>query len=227
MLLSSDAFTSDRSRTGGARTPVNGWFHFGGALLALAGLVVLILEVRGRSSLRHVVGAVTFGASAVLMFSASALYHLRRTSSREGLYQRLDHAMIYVFIAGTYTPVCLVVLWQGVAGRALLAAVWTLAAVGVALDLRGRPLRRGPATALYLTLGWLALPVAPALRVYPGLSAWLLLGGAFYTVGALLYWRQRPRGRLGIVGFHELWHLCVLAASASHFWAIRAYVLRF
>ena len=226
-MLPSRASPSDRSRSGGLREPVNGWFHFAGALLAAAGLVLLILEARARGSLRHLVGAAAFGGSAVLMFSASALYHLRRASSREGLYQRLDHAMIYLFIAGTYTPICLVVLWQGAAGRALLAAVWALAALGVALDLRERPLRRGPATALYLALGWAALPVAPALRAYPGLGAWLLVGGGFYTVGALLYWGQRPRRRLGVVGFHELWHLCVLAASASHFWAIRTYVLRF
>ena len=218
---------SDRSRSGGERTPVNGWFHFAGALLAAVGLVLLILEARGRGSLRHLVGAAAFGGSAVLMFSASALYHLRRASPREGLYQRLDHAMIYLFIAGTYTPICLIVLWPSAAGRVLLGAVWALAALGVALDLRDRPLRRGPATALYLALGWAALPVAPALSAYPHLGAWLLVGGAFYTVGALLYWRQRPRRRLGAVGFHELWHLCVLAASASHFWAIRAYVLPF
>ena len=215
----------DLRRSVGPREPVNGWFHFAGALLAAAGLVLLTLEVRGRGSLRHLIGAAVFGGSAVLMFSASALYHLRRTSPWGGLYQRLDHAMIYLFIAGTYTPVCLVVLWPGAAGRVLLAVVWTLAAVGVALDLRGRPLGRGPATALYLALGWAVLPVAPALRGHPGLGAWLLVGGVFYTVGALLYWRQRPRRRLGGLGFHELWHLCVLAASASHFWAIRTYVL--
>jgi hemolysin III len=224
-MLPSRESTADRSRSGGPREPVNGWFHFAGALLAAAALVLLVLEARARGSLRHLIGAAAFGSSAVLMFSASALYHLRRTSSREGLYQRLDHAMIYLFIAGTYTPVCLVVLWPSTAGRALLATVWALAALGVAMDLRDRPLRRGPATALYLALGWVALPVAPALRAYPGLGAWLLIGGAFYTVGALLYWRQRPRRRLGVVGFHELWHLCVLAASASHFWAIRTYVL--
>ena len=224
-MLPSHVPASDRHRSGGARTPVNGWFHFAGALLATAGLILLLLEALGRGSVRHLVGAAAFGGSAVLMFSASATYHLRRSSPREGLYQRLDHAMIYLFIAGTYTPICLVVLWQGVAGRALLAAVWSLAVIGVALDLRDRPLRRGPATALYLALGWAALPVAPAFRAHPGLGAWLLVGGIFYTVGALLYWQQRPRRRLGIVGFHELWHLCVIAASASHFWAIRSYVL--
>jgi hemolysin III len=221
----SDVPALDRSRTGGTRTPVNGWFHFAGALLAAAGLVLLILEAWGRGSPRHIIGVAAFGGSAFLMFSASALYHLRITSARERLYQRLDHAMIYVFIAGTYTPICLVVLWPSAAGRVLLGVVWAVAAFGVALDLRGRPLRRGPATALYLALGWAALPVAPVLVKHPGLGAWLLLGGAFYTVGAFLYWRQRPRRRLGIVGYHELWHLCVLAASASHFWAIRAYVL--
>lgn len=204
---------------------MNGWFHFAGALLAVAGLILLVLDALGRGSLRHIIGAVAFGGSAVLMFAASALYHLRLTSARQRLYQRLDHAMIYVFIAGTYTPICLIVLWPSAAGRVLLAVVWAVAALGVLLDLRGRPLQRGTATALYLALGWAALPVAPALSAHPGLGAWLLLGGAFYTGGALLYWRQRPRGRLGIVGFHELWHLCVIAASASHFWAIRAYVL--
>src|SRR3712207_784382 len=179
-MLPSRASTSDRSRSGGLREPVNGWFHFAGALLAAAGLILLVFEARGRASLRHLIGAAAFGCSAVLMFSASALYHLRRTSSREGLYQRLDHAMIYLFIAGTYTPVCLVVLWQQTAGRALLATVWALAALGVTLDLRNRPLRRGPATAVYLALGWAALPLAPALRTYPGLAAWLLVGGLFY-----------------------------------------------
>ena len=214
------------SRTGGPREHVNGWFHAVGALLAAVALLVLTREAHERGSLRHLIGAAAFGGTAVLMFSASALYHLRRGSPRQRLYQRLDHAMIYLFIAGSYTPVCLVALWPSVFGLALLAVVWTIAAVGVALDLRRRPLGRGAATALYLGLGWAALPIAPVLAAsHPGLGAWLLVGGAFYTVGALLYWRRRPRRRIGVVGHHELWHLCVIAASASHFWAIRTYVL--
>ena len=213
-------------RFGGPREPVNGWFHFAAALLAAAGLVLLALEARERGSLRHLIGAAAFGGTAVLMFAASALYHLRRASPRQRLYQRLDHAMIYLFIAGSYTPVCLVALWPSLVGRVLLVVVWTIAAVGVALDLRRRPLGRGAATALYLGLGWAALPIAPVLAAsHPGLGAWLLVGGVFYTVGALLYWRRRPRRRLGVVGHHELWHLCVIAASAAHFWAIRTYVL--
>lgn len=215
----------DRHHTGGRREPVNGWFHFAGALLACAGLLPLIHEAKERDSIRYLVGAGVFGATSLLMFSASALYHLRPASPRQRLYQRLDHAMIYLFIAGTYTPVCLITLWPRTMGVVLLATVWALAAIGMLLDLIGRPLRRGQATAFYLAMGWAVLPVAPALRDHPGLSAWLLIGGVFYTGGAIAYWQQRPRRRLGPIGFHELWHLCVLAASASHFWAIFAYVL--
>lgn len=215
----------DRCHDGGRREPVNGWFHFAGALLACAGLMPLIRAANEQGSVRHLVGASVFGATSLLMFSASALYHLRPASRRQRLYQRLDHAMIYLFIAGTYTPVCLITLWPRPMGAILLAIVWTLAAIGMLLDLTGRPLRRGQATAFYLAMGWAVLPVAPALREHPGLGAWLLIGGIFYTTGAIAYWRQRPRRRFGPIGFHELWHLCVIAASASHFWAIFAYVL--
>lgn len=215
----------DRSHVGGRREPVNGWFHFAGALLACAGLIPLLREANERGSTRHLVGASVFGFTALFMFSASALYHLRPASSHQRLYQRLDHAMIYVFIAGTYTPVCLITLSPGTMGLVLLGVVWTLAAVGMLLDLTGRPLSRGQATAFYLAMGWAVLPIASSLRDYPGLSVWLLIGGIFYTSGAIAYWLQRPRRRLGPIGFHELWHLCVLAASASHFWAIFAYVL--
>jgi hemolysin III len=219
------ARSHDRSSVGGVREPVNGWIHFAGAVLAVFGLVHLLVEAIPRDSVRHLAGVLAFGASAVLLFSASALYHLRRASPRQRLYQRLDHAMIYLFIAGTYTPICLIALWPSTAGVVALVVIWLLAITGLALDLGGRPLSRGAATAFYLALGWAALPLAPALWARPGLAVWLLIGGVLYSAGALLYWRRYPRRRLAGCGFHELWHLCVLAASASHFWAIRAYVL--
>lgn len=215
----------DRCAVGLARQPVNGWIHFAGACAAAAGLVWLLRDGIARGSVRHVLGAAVFGLSATLMFAASALYHLRRASPRQRLYQRLDHALIYVFIAGTYTPVCLIALWPSVLGRVSLAVIWLLALAGVAIDVRGKPLSRGAATALYLALGWAALPLTPMLASIPGLALWLLLGGVFYTGGALLYWRQVPRARFAGIGFHEVWHLCVLFASAAHFWAIRTYVL--
>ncbi len=209
------------------REPVNGWIHFGGAVLAAAGLAALLVQAWRGDSVRHLVAAATFGVTAMLMFAASALYHLRPHSARALAYQRLDHAAIYLFIAGTYTPICLVALWPLTAGRVLLVAVWGLASLGVLLELLVRRPRRGVVTAIYLGLGWAGVVAAPAVAsmVQPALVTWLLVGGLFYSAGAWLYWRQWPRGWPGRFGFHELWHACVLVASASHFWAIHRHVL--
>ena len=210
-----------------AREPVNGWLHLGGALLALVGLAVLTAAAGRRDSWRHTLGAVVFGCSALLMFGASALYHLTPRSRRSGVYRRLDHSMIYIFIAGTYTPVCLIALWGTSLGVVLLVAVWTLAVAGVAQKVFWMRAPRGLSTAIYLGLGWIGAIAAPALlRAAPApLFGWLLAGGVVYTLGALLYWRKWPRGRPGVFGFHEIWHVCVLAASATHFWAVLAYLV--
>jgi hemolysin III len=210
-----------------AREPVNGWLHLGGAILATVGLVVLGALAIDHGTLRHVVGAGVFGLTAVLMFGASALYHLRRTSPRGPVYRRLDHAMIYAFIAGTYTPVCLIALRGTPYGAPLLAGVWALAALGITQKFLWRDAPRGVSTALYLALGWLAVLTAPPLlRLAPALLAWLAVGGILYTVGALFYAAKWPRGRPGVFGFHELWHVFVLVASASHYWAVLAYLVR-
>ena len=201
-----------------SREPVNGWFHAAGALLAAVGLVLLARAAF--PSVRELLGAGAFGASAVLMFGASALYHLHHRSPRAPLYRRLDHAMIYVFIAGTYTAVCLVALWPSPRARVLLGVVWGLAAAGVAQEFR-HGLPRGWGTALYLALGWAALVLVPDLVARPVVGLGLLAGGAFYTVGAVIYWRKWSPWRPGLFGFHELWHVCVIAGSASHFWTIR------
>lgn len=210
------------------REPVNGWIHLGGAILAAVGLVVLVAAAHARGSSRHAVAAGVFGVSSVLMFTASALYHLAPRSRRASVYRRLDHSMIYVFIAGTYTPVCLIALRGSALGTWLLVTVWTLAAIGVLEKAVWLRAPRGLSTSIYLGLGWLAATAAPALlRAAPGpLFGWMLAGGLIYTVGALLYWAQWPRGVPGVFGFHELWHVCVLAASASHYWAVLSYLVR-
>lgn len=209
------------------REPVNGWIHLGGAALAAAGLATLVAQAWQHESARHLVSAAVFGISATCMFAASALYHLRPRSRRALLYQRLDHAAIYLFIAGTYTPICLVALWPSATGRTLLGVVWALALLGVLQEVAATRPRRGVTTAIYLGLGWMGVLTVPALAdlVRPALLFWLGVGGLLYSVGALFYWREWPRGWPGRLGFHELWHVCVLVASGSHFWAIHAYVL--
>ena len=212
---------------GRTREPVNGWLHLGGAVLAAVGLAVLAADAHARQSPRHLLGAVVFGTTAVLLFGASALYHLRPASPRARLYRRLDHAMIYLLIAGTYTPLCLVPLWPTRTGRALLAIVWVLALAGVLLEVLRRELPRRVSTALYLALGWLGVLATPALvgTVPRALLWWMLLGGLLYTLGAIVYWRRWPRGRPGVFGFHEIWHVFVIAASASHYWAVLRHVM--
>jgi hemolysin III len=210
------------------REPVNGWLHLGGAVLAALGLVVLAHAALDHGTARHVVGALVFGTSAILMFAASATYHLRRHSRRAALLRQLDHAMIYVFIAGTYTPVCLVALWRTGVGKPMLALVWTLAAAGIVLKLRWPGAPRALSTLLYIGLGWLGAAAGPVLlrEAPPRFFAWLITGGVLYTVGALVYWRRWPRwGRPGVFGYHELWHVFVLGASASHYWAVLRYLM--
>ena len=213
--------------SGAAREPVNGWLHLAGALLAAVGLVALLTVALERGSSRDAIALGTFGGSAVLLFGASALYHLAPESPRSMLLQRLDHAMIYVYIAGTYTPVCLLVLEGTTLSTALLVAVWALAAAGVGQKLLHFRAPRGLSTALYVAMGWIGVLAIPALRrlAPDGLVLALVAGGVLYTVGALVYWRRWPRGRPGVFGFHELWHVFVLAASATHYWAIFTYAV--
>ena len=213
--------------TATSREPVNGWLHLSAALLAALGLPALVAEAQASDSSRHLLGAIVFGATAILLFGASALYHLRPASPRARLYRRLDHAMIYLLIAGTYTPLCLVPLWSTRVGPALLSIVWILALAGILLEVLTREVSRRVATGIYLALGWVGMLATPVLleAVPLALLGWMLLGGVLYTIGAVLYWRKWPRGRPGIFGFHELWHVFVIAASASHYWAVLRHVL--
>jgi hemolysin III len=211
------------------REPVNGWLHFAGALLALAGLVVLEAHAAERGSARHHAAALVYGASVLSMFAASANYHLRPRARRRLLFRRLDHAMIYVCIAGTYTPVCLLGLQGSALGLPMLVSVWAVAVAGVLQKLRFSHAPRALSTGLYLGLGWAGTLIMPALdRTAPeGFLPWLLAGGLLYTLGAVVYWRRWPRwGRPGVFGFHELWHLFVIAASAAHYYGVLAYLMQ-
>ena len=208
------------------REPVNGLTHLAGAVLAVAVLVVLVGMAAGLGKPRHLVAFAVFGLSLVALYTASALYHLLPLSPRGvARLRRLDHMMIYVLIAGTYTPFCLVAL-AGARRWGLLAAVWGLALGGIGLKLRWMHAPVWLSTALYVVLGWIALLALPALlRALPaGALAWAAAGGLVYTAGAVVYALGRPAWRCGPVGAHELWHLFVLGGSACHVWAIARYL---
>jgi hemolysin III len=208
------------------REPVNALTHLAGAVLAAVGLVVLVVNGAAHDSARQTVALAIFGASLVLLYATSGAYHSLSLSER-GLaaLRRVDHIMIYVLIAGTYTPVCLVLL-GGRLGITLLVAVWVIAALGVAQKLLWMNAPRWFSTVLYLGMGWAALIVArPLLAVAsPGFLLWMAAGGVFYSVGAVVYATKRPDPMPGVFGFHEIWHIFVLAGSASHYWAMLAYL---
>lgn len=214
------------------REPVNGLTHLLGAVLSAIGVVVLLYIAIEHRSVRQIVAFSIFGASLVSMYCASAFYHSLMLSERgvERL-RRIDHMMIYVLIAGSYTPVCLVLL-RGRLGIGLLIAVWGLAVLGIVQTVVWMSAPGWLSTVLYIGMGWTAvLIVRPILEAAPvGFFFWLLAGGIVYTVGAVIEATNWPRVRAGAVprrfGSHEIWHLCVMAASFAHYWAMLAYVSR-
>jgi len=209
------------------REPVNGLTHLAGGLLASVGVVVLLVKAANAGRMDQMVAFGIFGLSLTALYSASTLYHLLPLSSAGvARLRRVDHMMIFMLIAGTYTPFCLLAL-DGGWRVGLLALVWSLALCGVLLKLLWMGASRWLSVALYLGMGWVAVIAAPALfqAVPTGGMAWVLGGGLVYSVGAIVYGLRRPNPVPGVFGFHELWHLFVMAGSACHFWAVLHYLV--
>jgi len=198
------------------REPVNTYTHAAGAVGALVGLAGLVY-LAGSDPLK-LAAALVFGLTMFLMYTASAGYHAARIGER-GLawLRKLDHAAIFLFIAGSYTPVLLTLL-NGPARWGWLGLVWGLAALGIALKLWKMTAPRWLSTLSYLGLGWLAVFLVPQLQLPPAALGWLLASGAFYSLGALVYALKKPN--LPRLGFHELWHLFVLGGSATMYAAV-------
>jgi hemolysin III len=208
------------------REPVNGLTHLVGGLMAAVGLIVLLATAANAGRSDQIVAFSVFGSSLIALYTASALYHLLPRSPRGvARLRRLDHMSIFVLIAGTYTPFCLLAL-DGGWRVGLLSLVWGLALCGILLKLFWMEAPRWLSVALYLGMGWVALVAAPALfRAVPaGGMAWVLAGALVYSAGALIYGLKRPNPIPGVLGFHELWHLFVLAGSACHFWAVLGFI---
>jgi hemolysin III len=163
-----------------------------------------------------------------LLFGTSALYHRRNWNPRgHAVMKRLDHAMIFVFIAGTYTPIAVLTLPRAVA-VAVLAVVWSGAAFGVVLQTAWPHAPRWLAVPCYVALGWVAVFVFPDLLHSAGVAAFTLIavGGVIYSLGAVVYGFKRPDPWPGTFGFHEIFHLCTLVAALCHYIAIWLAVFR-
>lgn len=213
---------AERETRGGLsalREPVNSLTHFFGVLAAIAATVALLLISGG--GVRAVVSFAIYGASSILLFSASTLLHaVRAGPNLERWFRRLDHAAIFVLIAGSYTPIALVAMQPRFAGWGwtLFAVVWGVAAAGVLFKLLWITAPRWLSTGLYLAIGWLVVAaIVPVTRSLGTQSTiWLAVGGLFYTVGAIVYATKRPNPAPGVFGYHEIWHLFVLAGWGAH-----------
>ncbi len=198
------------------REPVNAWSHFVGLVLATAGTVALLQLA---SSSAQTVAFSVYGASLILLYGASTVYHaLPLPRHRLRPLRTLDHIAIYFLIAGTYTPVALVTLHNRT-GLLLLGAAWTIAVAGIPFKIWWLDAPTWISTAIYLAMGYMtllaAVPLASA--VGAGGLAWLVGGGVAYTVGAIIFTRERPDPFPGVFGHHEIWHLLVLVGSGCHF----------
>jgi len=198
----------------------NALTHVVGAVLALAGTVVLVVLAALSGDPWKVVGVTIYGVTLVSLYSISALYHSVRGRPKNVL-RALDHQSIYLLIAGSYTPFCLVTL-RGPWGWSLFGIVWGLAVLGGLQELRARAGARILSVVIYLLMGWVAVAaVVPLLDALgPAGFAWLAAGGLFYTVGIVFYALDAR-----LAHAHGVWHLFVLAGSASHYYAILKYVL--
>lgn len=210
------------------RDPFSGLSHLTGALLSIIGLILLVYNAVYYGTVLHIISFSIFGASLILLYTASALYHLLPLSPK-GVHvlRRIDHIMIFVLIAGTYTPVCLIPL-QGAWGYSFLLGVWILAVIGVLFKIFWMDAPRWISTLLYVFMGWLiAIAFWPLIQsVSLGGVTWLVLGGIFYTIGAVFYGIKWPPNIIpGWFGFHEIFHLFIMAGSFSHFWLMDRYIM--
>ncbi|RYG74454.1 hemolysin III family protein [Lentibacillus lipolyticus] len=210
------------------REPVNGLTHLFGAVMSVIGLVALIVKVLETSgSIPAVTAVIIFGTSMILLYSASATYHM--VIARDHIIaflRRIDHSMIFVLIAGTYAPFCLISL-RGDTGWVLFAVISGLACAGITFKLVWFHAPRWLSTVLYITMGWIVIFFSPLLAPIIGAAGilMLLIGGIFYTIGGFIYWLKPRFLSFKHMGFHEIFHIFILFGSLFHFICVYGYVL--
>ncbi|KJS66277.1 MAG: hemolysin III family channel protein [Peptococcaceae bacterium BICA1-7] len=207
------------------KEPVNTWTHFVTFIAAIVGLIFLITETRNSTS--KLITMVIYGISLILLYGGSSLYHWWKTTPRRTMaLKKIDHVAIYLLIAGSYTPV----FYYGLGGAwkwAMLVAVWALALTGIFLKIWFIDAPRYVSTVFYLTLGWIALvPFVQLFQNLPlGAVIYMIMGGVAYTVGAVIYATKIFNFRPGSFGFHEVFHLFVVAGSVLHYIMMVRYIV--
>jgi hemolysin III len=194
--------------------------HGIGILLAIAALCILAVFAHRYGNVWHVVSVIVYGATLIMLYTASTLYHSIQKQNLKGFLQNLDHSAIYLLIAGTYTPFTLVSL-HGPWGWGLFGVVWGLAVLGIILQFMPAGPPKAVSLILYVGMGWSVVAAAKPLAqsVDSGGILFLVLGGLAYTTGILFYVRDKMNYN------HAVWHLFVLVGSIFHFFAVLFYVV--
>jgi hemolysin III len=203
---------------------LRGYSHLGAAGAAVAGCVVLILLA---DSARAYIGGAVFAASLIALYLVSGTYHSVSWGPRvRSAFRRLDHAMIFVVIAGSYTPFCLLAA-NGVWAISILALVWSVAGAGIALKLAWPSAPRWLGVGLYVGTGWIALVAATELADWFALVPLVLLaaGGVLYTLGGVIYALRRPDPFPRVFGYHEVFHVFVIGGSILHYTVVAGWLI--
>ena len=211
------------------KEPFSAVSHAIGAVLAILALILLIRESIDPIKPWHIAAFSVFGSGMFLLYTASAIYHWLPVDPKYVKWlQTMDHAMIHVLIASTYTPVCLIPL-RGVWGWSLFGVIWSLTIFGTLLKIFWKNLPDWFSVTFYIFMGWLSViaiwPMIQTLQV--GALVWIFIGGFFYTIGAIIHGLKKPNPIPNVVGAHEIFHLFVLFGSASHFWVMYNYITKF
>ncbi|MCT2537796.1 hemolysin III family protein [Aquibacillus koreensis] len=210
------------------REPINGLTHLAGAILSFVALLAMVIKASITTASPLVIAAVTvFGISMILLYAASATYHMVIAKSKVIAWlRRLDHSMIFVLIAGTYTPFCLITL-NGVTGWSLFGIIVAFAISGVAFKMIWFKSPRWLSTMLYIAMGWMIVfafaPLSNAME--QGGIILLILGGILYTIGGIIYGVKPSFLEFKHLGFHEIFHIFILLGSLAHFLSVYMYVL--
>ncbi|ACD23833.1 hemolysin III family protein [Clostridium botulinum] len=210
------------------REPVNGLTHLIGAILSLVGLVLMIIKVNiSQGSLIEYVSIILFGISMILLYSASATYHSVIADSKIIKHlKKVDHSMIFVLIAGSYAPFCLIALQNSI-GNKLFIAVATSALVGIIFKICWVTCPKWLSSVIYITIGWFAIfaiyPLSIALSPI-GVSL-LVLGGLMYTIGGVIYALKKDKIKIGVFGSHEIFHVFIMLGTLFHFICVFNYII--
>jgi hemolysin III len=215
----------DRLTLGKMQNPIRGFLHGSAAVASAIGLVVLLDRSDGR--LRAVAGALIFGGALLVMYTISTLYHSVPWEPRlKTRLQKLDHSMIFLVVAGTFTPIAIASL-DGTILLLALGVVWGIAITGILLKALMPEIRTSLSVTLQMVMGWSALIWIPWIwqELGRGAIALIVLGGACYTIGTVIYAMRRPRLFPRTFSHHELFHVLVIAGSSFHFFAILHYAV--